>query len=400
MVRNLSRSRHARPGACRTSPAGIGSRPVAAGWGPAAARGVGKLGKPGGSCGFWRPFSAFRRSDRAGAAAALAAAALALPAGAGAHAERATFFPDPDQGAFPEYRTTGPALVVCAAGHEAADQALPRPEAARDAPAPAEGLRVRHDPGGGERRPERHADPRDAGRLRGARQPRAGPGRLRGRLPAHRGRAVRADLRGAPPVPERPEPDRDPGRHERRPHLRLQVQHPDRGHRLTGPTTSRSPVERVEAERDPRRPRRRRRTCANFKVELSDFNNIYVLETNGFRIDRVESGYSREYGILSFTSRPRHLRELRDLRQRRLGRLPGLGSRPSRPAGRARPRVRDRDPQLQLARQQHRVVRARRATARCSTTTSSTTTRSASRRTRSRAGTRASRRTPRSGPTT
>ena len=45
----------------------------------------------------------------------LAALALALPAGAGAHAERATFFPDPDQGAFPEYRTTGPALVVCAA---------------------------------------------------------------------------------------------------------------------------------------------------------------------------------------------------------------------------------------------------------------------------------------------
>ena len=42
--------------------------------------------------------------------------------------------------------------------------------------------------------------------------------------------------------------------------------------------------------------------CRNFKVELSDFNNIYVLETNGFRIDRRRSGYSREYGILSFTS--------------------------------------------------------------------------------------------------
>ena len=54
---------------------------------------------------------------------------------------------------------------------------------------------------------------------------------------------------------------------------------------------------------------------------------------------------------------PRHLRELRDLRERRLGRLPGLGSRPSRHPGRARSRVRDRDPQLQLARQQHRVVR-------------------------------------------
>ena len=48
------------------------------------------------------------------ALAALAVAALALPAGAGAHAERATFFPDPDQGAFPEYRATGAALVVCA----------------------------------------------------------------------------------------------------------------------------------------------------------------------------------------------------------------------------------------------------------------------------------------------
>ena len=30
--------------------------------------------------------------------------------------------------------------------------------------------------------------------------------------------------------PQRAEPDRDPGRHERRPHLRRQVQHPDRGH--------------------------------------------------------------------------------------------------------------------------------------------------------------------------
>jgi len=49
------------------------------------------------------------------ACTALAATALALPAGAGAHGERPTFFPDPDQGAFPEYRTTGPALVVCAA---------------------------------------------------------------------------------------------------------------------------------------------------------------------------------------------------------------------------------------------------------------------------------------------
>ena len=37
-------------------------------------------------------------------------------------------------------------------------------------------------------------------------------------------------------------------------------------------------------------------------VEHSDFNNVYVLETNGFRIEDVESRYSREYGVLTFTS--------------------------------------------------------------------------------------------------
>jgi hypothetical protein len=40
----------------------------------------------------------------------------------------------------------------------------------------------------------------------------------------------------------------------------------------------------------------------NFTVEFSDFNNIYILETNGFRMEDIESRYSREYGFLSFTS--------------------------------------------------------------------------------------------------
>src|SRR5512145_1589073 len=48
------------------------------------------------------------------AAAGAVAFAAAMPASVGAHAERATTFPDPDQGAFPEYRTTGgQELVVC-----------------------------------------------------------------------------------------------------------------------------------------------------------------------------------------------------------------------------------------------------------------------------------------------
>lgn len=40
----------------------------------------------------------------------------------------------------------------------------------------------------------------------------------------------------------------------------------------------------------------------NFLVEDSDFNNIYVLETNGFVVDKIITRYSREYGVLSFAS--------------------------------------------------------------------------------------------------
>ena len=40
----------------------------------------------------------------------------------------------------------------------------------------------------------------------------------------------------------------------------------------------------------------------NFTVEFSDFNNVYILETNGFRMEDIKSRYSREYGFLSFTS--------------------------------------------------------------------------------------------------
>jgi hypothetical protein len=40
----------------------------------------------------------------------------------------------------------------------------------------------------------------------------------------------------------------------------------------------------------------------HFTVEFSDFNNIYILETNGFRMEDITSRYSREYGFLSFSS--------------------------------------------------------------------------------------------------
>lgn len=40
----------------------------------------------------------------------------------------------------------------------------------------------------------------------------------------------------------------------------------------------------------------------NFQIQFSDFNNIYALETNGFRFSHITSRYSREYGFLSFAS--------------------------------------------------------------------------------------------------
>jgi hypothetical protein len=40
----------------------------------------------------------------------------------------------------------------------------------------------------------------------------------------------------------------------------------------------------------------------NFTVQFSDFNNVYILETNGFRMENIVSRWSREYGFLSFTS--------------------------------------------------------------------------------------------------
>jgi hypothetical protein len=40
----------------------------------------------------------------------------------------------------------------------------------------------------------------------------------------------------------------------------------------------------------------------NFKVEFSDENNIYVMETDGFVFDKIVTGKARRYGILTFTS--------------------------------------------------------------------------------------------------
>jgi hypothetical protein len=40
----------------------------------------------------------------------------------------------------------------------------------------------------------------------------------------------------------------------------------------------------------------------DFTIQYSDFNNVYVLETNGFHVNNIRTRWSREYGVLSFAS--------------------------------------------------------------------------------------------------
>ena len=106
----------------------------------------------------------------------------------------------------------------------------------------------------------------------------------------------------------------------------------------------------------------------NFTVEFSDFNNIYILETNGFAMHRIKSSYSREYGFLSFTSDHGLYDRLEAFGSGDSGDLPGLG-----PRGPLRA-LRHRDPPTSTPTTTRSATRARPATACGCTTAASTTT--------------------------
>ena len=85
-------------------------------------------------------------------------------------------------------------------------------------------------------------------------------------------------------------------------HLRRQVQHPDRGHRATTPDDVLIEGERVEAERHPRRPRRRHLPEELHGRVLGLQQHLRAGDERVPASTRIVSRYSREYGILSFTS--------------------------------------------------------------------------------------------------
>jgi hypothetical protein len=233
------------------------------------------------------------------ALAALAVAALSLPAAGGAHAERATFFPDPNLGDFPQLRTSGPALVVCAADtkerikrfHGKPRATLQRQlkdcdyDSIQAAVNDAEnGTRILVMPGVYEELGSRRPAPAGCEDV----YQRTENGQFALSYEEHRQCpnaqnliAILGDTDG-----------------DRICDSKCNIQ-------IEG-TGARPDDVVIEGQRAKLNVIRADRAdgiyLRNFKVELSDFNNIYVLETNGFRIDRVESGYSREYGILSFTS--------------------------------------------------------------------------------------------------
>ena len=121
----------------------------------------------------------------------------------------------------------------------------------------------------------------------------------------------------------------------------------------------------------------------NLTAQQAEFNAIYVLETDGFLLDRVVDPRQRRVRHPRVRQRPRRHPAHEQLLQRRLGHLSRLGLRPQRGQRelRAEP-LRDRDPPQPQPPQHAGLLRARPATRSTPTTTASTATPPASRPTR------------------
>ncbi len=227
-------------------------------------------------------------------------AALALPSAAGAHSERATFFPDINQGDFPVYRTEGSSIVVCRPNSRQLiarirDNAVRRENTKllkrcifyniqRAVDLAGNDTRILVLPGEYRENPSRGPAP-------------AGCEDVYARTAAGSTNLTYEE-------------------HQRCPHAQnlIAILGDTNGNRICDSKCNiqiegmgEKPEDvRIEGERTALNVIRADRAdgvyLRNFYIEFSDFNNIYVLETNGFRLDKVVSRYSREYAILSFAS--------------------------------------------------------------------------------------------------
>jgi hypothetical protein len=238
-------------------------------------------------------------------AAALVGTALALPSAAFGHAERPTEFPDPNQSDFPSFHASdAPKLVVCRkdtkqriADYEGAlrklnQRLLPKCRFANvqsAVNAATNGMTIYVMPGVYKELPSLRPPPpgceaiysqvQSGNQVLSYEQERQCPHAknliaIMGDTNSNRICDAKCNLQiegtGSSPSEVRIEGDRFSG-----PTQRLNLLRADRADGIV---------------------------VTNMKFEYSDFNNIYFLETNGFRLSKVISAHSREYGVLSFTS--------------------------------------------------------------------------------------------------
>src|SRR5919109_1258479 len=238
-----------------------------------------------------------------------ALAALAFVSGSAyGHAERYSYFPDYRLGEVPKHRTTGPSLVVCKAGsrrriQRRLDGALRRKnlqllkrcrfrhiQAAVNAA--KSGYRILVLPGVYREEPSRRA-PRDDPRCQGE--------KYEGEEPGTKSYAFQRDCPNAQNLVAIVGDDGDP---DRRCDDKCNLQIEGTGRRpgdvqVMSAGFGDKPGAKLNVFRADRADGI---VLRNFLVQHSDFNNVYVIETNGFRLERIVSRWSREYGFLSFTS--------------------------------------------------------------------------------------------------
>ena len=240
----------------------------------------------------------------------LVALLLGHPAIASGHAERPSFFPDHRLGTVPEYRSTGPSLVVCKRDSRRRIERMRR-GAQRERNLRLLGrCRFRHIqaavnharsgyrilvlPGIYREQPSRRApnpDPRCARDLTPI------PNAVRAQPSYEYQRRCPNAQNLIAIVGDGPDADR---RCDRRCNLQIEG-------------TGASPAQVVIEGKGFGEERGAKYTLVradradgihlrNFTVQFADFNDVYVMETNGFRLERLVTRWSREYGVLTFSS--------------------------------------------------------------------------------------------------
>lgn len=256
---------------------------------------------------------------------AAVAFALLVPSVVYGHAERPMEYPDPSAGSVPEYRTSGPKLVVCKADSERRVKRIFKGRAERQrlrlldqcefrnvqaaVDRARNGHRIMIMPGRYKEKPSRRVptpDPRCeemfgpplmTGTSLGSATPgnAFGEGVATGEVPTYQHHRICPNSYNLVMIAG-DGPDRNRTCEGRREKCNLQIE--GMGKR---PTDVRFVGTRKKFNIF-RADRADGIGFYNFHAKYSDFNNLYVAETNGFRFEDIVSRYSFEYGFLSFVS--------------------------------------------------------------------------------------------------